>query len=256
MKASLGCLAHLVAMAAVAVFIDQLTSAHLPREVRYFVAGAASLFLTAGLSNLWTLARGYGQGERSRAAILDRARVGEPPPDDGPFVATGVVRAEGGTLRGPISGTECVAYQYRLYTRQRLPDSNHRDVPIYWGYASRPFSIDSPAHAFRVMAVPRLADEATEHTSTESLERAKAYVAATQYEPKHGLAGIASATAAMVSELVTEPAGDVRRDWRAADVDVDINSLLRKEIVVPVGAIVSVSGRWSVRTPRPCAWND
>ena len=120
-------------MAAVAVFIDQLTSAHLPREVRYFVAGAASLFLTAGLSNLWILARGYGQGERSRAAILDRARVGEPPPEDGPFVATGVVRAEGGTLRGPISGTQCVAYQYRLYTRQRLPDTNHREVPILLG---------------------------------------------------------------------------------------------------------------------------
>ena len=76
MKASLGCLAHLVAMAAVAVFVDQLTSAHLPREVRFFVVAAAALFLTAGLSNFWTLVRGYGQGERSRAAILERARDG------------------------------------------------------------------------------------------------------------------------------------------------------------------------------------
>jgi hypothetical protein len=104
---------------------------------------------------------------------------------------------------------------------------------------------NSPAQAFRVLAVPRLADKATAHTSTESLERAKAYVRATQYEPKRGFVGIASATAAMVSVLVAEPAGDVRRDWQAADVTVDINSLLREEIVVPVGANVSVSGRWS-----------
>lgn len=245
MKAGLGCIAHLVAMAVVAVFVDQVTSPHLPREARFFVAGAAGLFLTAGLSNLWTLARGYGQGDRSRAAILERARMGEPPPEDGPFVATGVVRAEGATLRAPISGVECVAYQYRLYTSQWLPNSKYRELPIYWGYASRPFRIDSPAQTFRVIATPRLGDKATQHTSTESLERAKAYAAATHYEPKRGFVGIASATAAMFSELVAEPAGDVRRDWQAADVNLDINSLLREEIVVPVGATVSVSGRWS-----------
>jgi hypothetical protein len=244
-KASLGCIAHLVAMAAVAVFVDQLTSPHLPREARFVIAGAAGLFLTAGLSNFWRLARGYGQGDRSRTAILERARTGEAPREDGPYVATGVVRAEGTTLRAPISGVECVAYQYRLFTRQRLPNSKYRELPIYWGYASRAFRVDSPAQTFRVIATPRLADKATQHTSTESLERAKAYVAATHYEQKRGFMGLASATAAMFSELVAEPAGDVRRDWQAADVTLDINSLLREEIVVPVRAIVSVAGRWS-----------
>jgi hypothetical protein len=244
-KVGLGCVAHLVVLAAVAVFVDQLTSAHLPQELRLFVVVPAALLLTVGLSNLWTLARGYGRGDASRAAILERARTGEPPQQDGPIAATGVVRAEGGTLRGPISGVECVAYQYRLYTSQWLPGSRHREVPIYWGYASRPFRIDSPRHAFRVMAVPRLADEATQHDSSESRERVKAFVAATRYEPKRAFVGIASAAAAMFSELVTEPSGDVRRDWQAADVNVDINTLLMEEIVVPVGATVSVSGRWS-----------
>jgi hypothetical protein len=244
-KLGLGCVAHLMVLAAVAVFVDQLTSARLPPELRLYVVVPTGLLLTAGLSNLWTLARGYGQGDRSRAAMLERARTGEPPPQDGPIAATGVVRAEGGALRAPISGLECVAYQYRLYTSQWLADSDHREVPIYWGYASQPFRIDSPRHAFRVIAAPQLGDKATRHDSRESRARAKAYVAATRYEPKRALVGIASAAAAMLSERVREPEGDVRRDWQAADVDIDIDALLMEEIVVPVGATVSVSGRWS-----------
>lgn len=222
-----------------------MTSGHLPPEARFFVVVPAALLLTLGLSNLWTLARGYGQGDASRAAILERARQGEPPPQDGHIVATGVVRAEGETLRAPISGVECVAYLYRLYTSQWLPGSKHREVPIYWGYASRPFRIDSPRHAFRVIALPQLADRATQHRSNESRARAKAYVAATRYEPKHALAGIASTAAAMFGELTTEPSGDVRHDWQAAGVNVDLDTLLMEEIAVPVGATVSVSGHWS-----------
>jgi hypothetical protein len=244
-KVGLGCATLLVLLAAVAFFVDQLTSSHLPRELRFFVAVPASLLLTLGLSNLWTLARGYGQGDASRAAVLKRARAGEPPRQDGPVAATGVVRAEGDPLRGPISGIECVAYQYRLYTSQWLPGGKLREVPIYWGYACRAFRIDSPSQAFRVIAVPQLADKATQHDSSESRQRAKAYVAATRYEPKRAIAGIASAAAAMFSELVTEPSGDVRRDWQAEDVNVDIDELLMEETVVPVGATVSVWGRWS-----------
>jgi hypothetical protein len=244
-KTGLGCVAHLAVLAAVVSGVDQLTSAHLPRELRFFVAVPAGLLLTVGLSNLWTLVRGYGQGDASRAAILARARTGEPPQQDGPIAATGVVRAEGATLRGPISGIECVAYQYRLYTSQWLPGRRYREVPIYWGYACRPFRIDSPTHVFRVMAVPRLADKATQQDSSEARERVKAYVAATGYEPKRAMVGIASAAATMFNELVTEPSGDLRHDWQAADIDIDIDKLRMEEIIVAVGATVSVWGRWS-----------
>jgi hypothetical protein len=244
-KTGLGCLALLIVLAAVAVFVDRLISAHLPPELRVFVVVPTALFLTVGLSNLWNLARGYGQGARSRAAMVNRARAGEPPVQDGPIAATGIVRADGPTLRAPISGSECVAYQYRLYTSQWLRRRKHHQTPIYWGYASRPFRIDTAKHAFRVMAMPRLADRATQHESSESRARAKVYVAATRYEPKQGLVGIASAAAAMFGELAKEAAGDVRRDWQLAGADVDIDKLRMEEIVVPVGATVSVSGRWS-----------
>ena len=37
----------------------------------------------------------------------------------------------------------------------------------------------------------------------------------------------------------------MRRDWQAANIPFGIDALLREETVVPVGATVSVSGRWS-----------
>jgi hypothetical protein len=244
-KLAFGCGAHLVALAIIGFFVDQQTSAHLPPDLRFFIVVPAALFLTIGLSNFWSLLRGYGQGSASRAAILERARAGEAPQTDGPIVTTGVVRAEGQTLRAPISGVECVAYQYRLYTSQWLPGRRHVESPIYWGYACRPFRIDSPRQAFRVLAVPQLGDAATKQTSSEARERAKSYVATTRYEVKQAMLGIASSVAAMVGSIVTEPSGDVRRDWQAEGVTIPIETLLMEETVVPVGATVSVSGRWS-----------
>ncbi|HUR95858.1 MAG TPA: hypothetical protein VMY76_14845, partial [Gemmatimonadales bacterium] len=165
MKLGLGCLFQLLALAGVAALVDQLTRTQLPPDLRWVIVGAAALCLTLGLSNLWSLLRGYGQGERSRSAVLERARTGQPPPQDGPFVVTGVVRAEGEPLRAPLSGVECVAYQYRLYTSQWLPGSKHREVPIYWGYAARPFRIDAASQSFNVIAVPQLGDTPTPHGS-------------------------------------------------------------------------------------------
>ena len=245
MRLGFGCLASVAALAAVVVVVDRLTSAHLPPDLRWFAAGAAGLLLTLGLSSVWTLLRGYGQGDRSRAAVLERAKSGTPPSQDGPFVVTGVVRAEGETLRAPVSGVDCVAYQYRLYTSQWLPGHKHREVPIYWGYAARPFRIDSAAHSFRVIAVPQLRDTPTQHTSDEARARAKRYLAVTRFEPGRALAGIAASVADMVKAAINEPSGDVRRDWQAEGVTVDVDSLPIEETVVAVGSTVSIAGRWS-----------
>jgi hypothetical protein len=191
MKLALGCLTQLAVLGAAGFLVDQLTRPHLPPELRVFVAVPAALLVTVGLSNVWSLIRGYGRGERSRGAVLDRARTGEAPRQDGPIVATGTIRSEGQALRAPISGIECVAYQYRLYTSQWLPGHKYREVPIYWGYASLPFRLESPSRTFRIIAVPRLVDKDTQHESSESRDRAQAYVAATEFEQKHALAGIA-----------------------------------------------------------------
>jgi hypothetical protein len=245
-KFGLGCVALLAVLGVVTYFIDQSISTHLPPELRLWVAVSAAVFLTLGLSNFWMIARGYGRGDASRAAVLERAHMGMPPEHDGPLVVTGVVRPDSGTLRAPISDTECVAYMYRLYTIQGLRHRRrYREVPIYWGYSSRSFYLDSPSHAYRVMAFPQMLDKTTSYDSPEARARARAYVAATPSEPMDALVGVASSAASILSEILHEPSGDTRRDWRAANVNVDIEKLQMEENLVPVGATVSVSGRWS-----------
>ena len=245
MKLAVGCAGFLLALAVVTLFVDRLAGAALPPELRYFVVGAAGLCLTFGLSNAWSLMRGYGRGSRSRGAVLERARRGEVPVQDGSIVVTGTVRAEGQTLRAPLSGAECVAYQYRLYYLRRRSKGGPDEVPVYWGYACRPFRVDSPTRAFRIVAVPQLGDDAAPHDSTESKARAKSYVASTRFEPMQAMAGVLSTVATTFKELRTEPSGEVRRDWRAEGNERDVDSLLMDETVVPVNATVSVSGRWS-----------
>jgi hypothetical protein len=245
-KTGLGCVAIIAAMGAVTVLVDRLTSASLPPELRFFVAVPAGVLLTLGLSNVWSLLRGYGRGDGSREALLERAQRGEAPSRDGPMVATGIVRAEGATVRAPISDTECVAYQYRLYSRRRLANGKLQEVPIYWGYACRSFRLDSASQAIHVLAVPWLADEPTEHDSTEARTRAQSYVAASSFEPKRALPGILSTVATTFSELVAEPSGDVRHDWRMDGVDFSFDSLLIEETVLAVGTTASIAGRWSV----------
>ena len=186
-RGALGCVAHLVALAAVFLATREVVAPHVAPHLRPWIAAASAVLLTLGLSSFWSLARGYGRGDASRRVLLSRARTGEPPPEEGPVVVTGAARPLGAPLRAPLSGVECVAYQYRMYYRTSgSSESRRRTVPVYWGHACRPFRIDTAGRAIRVMAVPRLADEAAHLAAPDDVERARQHVGATRFEEVGG----------------------------------------------------------------------
>ena len=133
MTSALGCLAHLAGLAIVTVLVDRATAVSLPPELRPWVPLAAAALLTLGLSNVWSLARGYGQGDSSRRALLRRAHAGQPPPQDGPVLATGRVRTEGPPLVSPVTGRPCAAYQYRIYERHLVSQRRLGDAGVLLG---------------------------------------------------------------------------------------------------------------------------
>ena len=145
MISALGCLAHLGALTALTVLVDRTTGTSVPPELRPWVPLVTATFLTFGLSNIWTLARGYGQGGSSRRVLLQRAHAGQPPPWDGPILATGRVRAEGPPLVSPVSGRPCVAYLYRVYERYLIANAQWETRVFYWGYACRRLG-STPVH--------------------------------------------------------------------------------------------------------------
>jgi hypothetical protein len=78
-------------------------------------AGIIGLLGGLGLQSVYSLARGFGRGKNSRAALIARAIRNTPPIAGEPLIATGVIRSDK-PLVSPLGKVECVAYDYRMYT--------------------------------------------------------------------------------------------------------------------------------------------
>ena len=243
----IGCFALLALWALLTAGHYRVMTPAVPVELRPWLALVSALLLALGLLSFWYLARGFGQGDASRSAVLRRAAAGEVPPEGGPVVASGVVRALGAPLVAPLSGVDCVGYQYRMYYMARGYRSRRpTEVPVYWGHASRPFAIDSPATGFRVLAVPLLLDAPTPRDGALVVERARQLVAATRFEEvERGALGAAGTALQLASTLFSDDDGEARHDFQAAGDARDPQTLRLEETLLPVGQVASVAGTWS-----------
>lgn len=245
----MGCLLYIAIFAGIAYALR-------PWMVPYEAAGfgpwpglvaAASLTLAAG--SLWELLRRLFTGSDPRADMLARAERGEVPEADGPMIAAGKVRAAAGTLKAPLSGVACVAYVYRMYIETRTPKNHRGSQPVYWGYASRPFMLDTATRALRVMAVPQLDDAAVRREASEDRARARQFVHATTFDETNealGMLGVVGSAFSAVNTLYTDDDGEIRRDWKLGNANADPDTLLLEETVLPVGTQVAVTGTWSI----------
>lgn len=242
-----GCFAFLALWALLTAGHYRVMTPAVRVELRPWLALASALFVALGLLSFWYLARGSGQGDASRAAVLRRAAAGEVPPGGGPVVASGVVRALGAPLVAPLSGALCVGYQYRMYYMARGYGRRRPvEVPVYWGHAARPFAIDSPATRFRVLAVPLLLDAPTPRDGAVVVERARQLVAAARFEEvERGALGAVGTALQLASTLFSDDDGEARRDFQAAGDARDPQTLRLEETLLPVGQVASVAGTWS-----------
>jgi hypothetical protein len=208
-------------------------------DLRLGLAVGASLLLTLGLSSFWSLARGFGSGP-SFQAMSQRAETGAPPEDAKAVIASGAARALGAPLEAPLSGVPCVLYQYRLYYNS-VGARGAREVPVYWGYVSRPFAIEAPGGRLRVLAVPMLHKRAEERRGADAVERARRLVRTTSFEP----GGAVGAAFTMAGDVFSDEDGVSRRDWKREGDERDPVQLRLEETVLPVGELVSAHGVWS-----------
>jgi hypothetical protein len=245
----MGCLMHIVTFALVAYALR-------PWTLPYEAAGwgpwpglLAAGFLTLATSTLWELLKRLAQDGDPRADMLARAERGELPQTDGPVVASGRLRAASGTLKAPLSGVDCVAYVYRMFIETNSPENFRDSQPVYWGYASRPFTLDTQTRALRVMAVPQLEDAAQRLDSAEDRERARHYASTTAFEETFealGMLGVVGTVLSVAGTLYSDEDGEVRRDWKLGGASANLDTLLLEETVLPVGAQVTLTGTWSV----------
>jgi len=245
-RMALGCVGYLLLYAVVAMAVDRWTAPRVVADARPWLGWLAAVFFTLALASAWGVLRGYGRGRDSRAAILARAAAGTLPDGDGLILASGTVRPSGASLHAPLSGTACVAYTYRMYYEARDHRNRRIEVPVYWGQACRPFLIDTPTNAVRIMAVPHLADKVVRRESPEHIARARAYVGATRFDEASGLLGAVGSAITTGTAMFTDDDGESRFDWKRTGEPRDPSTLLLEESVLPIGATASVAGPWSI----------
>jgi hypothetical protein len=146
-----------------------------------------------GQDNGWTAvllalpfsaAVGYLSGARrylSEEKLLLRS-VSQPVLQDGKrVVAMGTLVPLGDTLRAPLSGRECVAYEYQI--EHDGTDANHQPIPVrdYWGMGRSPAAIDTPAGPIRILGYARIEEGFDVLQGEDDYRRAEAYVRATAF---------------------------------------------------------------------------
>ncbi|BCS32175.1 hypothetical protein TBR22_A13850 [Luteitalea sp. TBR-22] len=242
----IGCLGHLAAIAGLSFALERAFGDDIAEPLRPWASVLASSLITLGASNFLHLIRGYGQGDQSRDAILARAATGTPPVEGGPMMVTGVARPESGTpFVSPLTGTPCVAYEYRLYRRHKLSFGQRRGITVMWlGLATQPFVVESGGRSVRVLALPDLVDVRKDMPRPPEVRaNAQAWVGATRFQP-FSVSTLPSIFSAMTAAHVEPQPRGVRLDWGREGATAPA-SLQMDEGLVPVGQEVSVVGHWS-----------
>ena len=237
-----GCVIGLVAWPVLSV----LAYGYLPRELeeaRPWFAVVSGLLLAMGVSSLWLLLTGQ---HVTREDALRSAEGGQPPADGDAMLITGRVRAEPPLLKAPLSGTPCLAYFYRMYRVVNNPDGPDEQMPVYWGYASRPLTVETASRSIAV-AAPRLSIPRLQRRGDLAVARAREYVRAVDAEvrnPRPFLAG--DPVLQWMTSIAPAEDGSARYDWKGAE-DRDPATLELEELVLTPESEVSVHGPWSAR---------
>jgi hypothetical protein len=207
------------------------------------VAGLIGVLGGLGLTSLFSLLRGHGRGPESRHLLEARARTDGPPEDGKLIIATGTVRSDR-PLLSPIGGVPCAAYDFRMFTTRRSSNGRPEPVPVYWGYAGQPFTLDSASRRYPVASVPLFTWESDRLTDEAAKGRARDYVRATGWETvEYGLLGTLDTVFRRVGE---DSLTGVRRDFALAyDEAPDVALLTLEERVLPLDTTASAFGAWS-----------
>jgi hypothetical protein len=147
--------------------------------------------------------------------------------------ASGPIRPLEAPLAGPFTGRACVAYEYDV----KPPGGAQSE---FAGVALAPCAIDTPRGSVRVLGWTVLDQFPRETGSAIDHARGAAYLETAPFE-RLGLTSLVS----VMSELLADDDGTIRKDFRIGADTVILTGRAIEERIVPVGASVTLIGRWS-----------
>ncbi len=190
----------------------------------------------------FSMALGIGGLRKARLESGDAALLARPegPPRDGERTAIGgTIELLGSPLRAPLSGVECVAYDYSISHWRPSRKGQSTEVIDRSGMALAPSAIRSGVRTIRLLAFPGLEGFPDSALHGSTAERARSYIAATHFKDQSSLLALGE-----VGDLVADRSGAVRKDWKLSSHD-DLDNARFSERVLPVAAKVCLIGRYS-----------
>lgn len=183
---------------------------------------------------------GIGNTFLERRTLLD-AMAGTPPVDGKWTAVAGTIHSMG-SVTGPISGKDSVAYEYKIHRSERVGKSSS-DVTYYEGKALAPSTISTRQGSVRLLSVPEFTEIPEEEMRwQQALDNARAWVAQTTFEFR---ATSKDRRSGLEAEW-TDDDGQYRSDRRHKDFDPDLADDFRfTEKRIPEGAQVCAFGLFS-----------
>lgn len=208
-----------------------------PAEWLAALGGGVALLLVIGaFRNAWAA--------RKNRALLDRALTGAPFEDGQRIAAAGPVMALGAPIAAPFSEIPCVFYSWEItHAHLSRPQSRPQKVKDFSGFALTPCVVQSPMGNVRILGFPVLEGfpEVVERGDL-AYRRARAYLSSTSFEK----VGVTNAFS-QLRDLLTDEDGHLRKDWRMAgddfQLDPEVHSLW--EQIVKDGETVCALGVYS-----------
>jgi len=194
-----------------------------PAAIIAVLGGTFAAVLVGSVAGLFT-------GARDRAAFR-RAANGAALADGRLEVASGPIRPLDAPLEAPFTGRPSVAYEYDV----KRPGADRSE---FAGIALAPCAVETPRTSVRVLGWTVL--DQFPPDGTIDRDRGTAFLNAATFEPL-GLTSIVS----VLSDLLADDDGAIRKDFRIGAAAVDLQGCTIEERIVPVGAVVTLLGRWS-----------
>lgn len=220
--------------------------------------GAHELFYPPGdwigaLIVSFGLALGIGGLRKARLERRDAAIIARPEaaPRDGERVAiAGTIEPIDAVLKAPLSGAECVIYDYEISHIPELPafigkakNQNSQPSPVIdrSGMAMAPSIIRSGPREVRLLAFPGIEGFSSSKVDDGTIERARGYIAATKFEDQSILD-----VPKQLARVMDDRSGSLRVDWKSGSYDQLENSKFVERRVAR-GAKACVIGLYSAK---------
>lgn len=234
MKKSCG--AWLLAYVLIAAGIGAVVHRRLPvSQVGIWAGVIAGFFAWLGVAYLFGI-----PAKLREVAMRKRARDGEPPRDGERVVVLGRINPVGPALTAPLSGAQCVVYDYDIKSMY-----GKEGVSYYSGFALTPSAIQTTSGSVRLFAWPNLKVPQEVLGGDDVLARANEYVSKTTFI--EGGLGKFREGIAQVMEVFKDDDGSVRTDRKFPGAPDEIIRARFREKCIPAGAAVCLIGHYSAQ---------